>query len=205
MDQLNNINKTTYKQHLLDQLRNTYKNSDKCHVGYNERKHIVFGQGNANATLMLIGEAPGKEEDEQGVPFVGRSGMLLNKALDVAQINREDIYITNVLKCRPPSNRTPTEQEIQVCTQYFLDKQIKIIRPKIIATLGAIATKVLLSQDIKITKIHGQIFKKDDFIIIPIYHPSYILRNRTALQGWIDDIKKLKEISDAINNNNNNI
>lgn len=202
MSEINNINIIKYKQDLLDQLYSTYKKSDQCHVGYNERKNIVFGHGNPDATLMFIGEAPGKEEDEQGLPFVGRSGQLLNKALITAKINREETYITNILKCRPPNNRTPTEQEVKICKDFFLDKQIKIIKPKIIVTLGAVATKALFSSDIKITKIHGQIFKKNDFVIIPIYHPSYVLRNRTIMQDWINDLKKVKVTLEKIDAKN---
>lgn len=197
-------NETNYKQELLNELKDTYKKSDECHVGYNERKNIVFGDGNPNAKLMLIGEAPGKDEDEQGIPFIGRSGQLLNKALNFAKINRDELYITNILKCRPPNNRIPTDQEIKICTSKFLYKQIEIIKPKIIATLGAIATKALLNEEVKITKIHGQVFKKNNFIIIPIYHPSYVLRNQTIIQDWINDIKKLKDILDKINIINNN-
>lgn len=189
------------KMALLNKLYSTYKNSDQCHVGYKERKNIVFGEGDPNATLMFIGEAPGKEEDEQARPFVGKSGKLLNKALDVAQISRKDSYITNVLKCRPENNRTPTDEEIKMCKERFLDNQIEIIKPKIIVTLGAIATKALLSQDAKITKIHGQIFKQKKFIIIPIYHPSYVLRNQTLIEKWLEDFNKIKEILNQADKN----
>ena len=192
-----------HKQELLDQLYDTYKKSDECHVGYSKRTNIVFGEGNPDAKLMLIGEAPGEEEDKQGRPFVGRSGILLNKALALAEINRAELYITNVVKCRPPNNRTPSETEIKTCTEMFLDKQIKIVRPKVIVTLGSIATRALLNKEVKITKIHGQIFNQENFIIIPIYHPSYVLRNRSVIQEWLDDIKRIREIYIKIINQKN--
>lgn len=188
-----------YKQKLLEELYDTYTNSQECHVGYKNRKNIVFGEGNPDAKIMLIGEAPGEEEDKQGRPFVGRSGQLLNKVLELAKIKREKLYITNVLKCRPPNNRAPNDNEIKICKSLFLDKQIKIIRPRIIVTLGSIATKALLEHDdIKITKIHGKIFKKNNLIIIPIYHPSYVLRNRNVINQWLEDIKKIKEYFNKI-------
>lgn len=180
-----------YKQKLLDNLYSKYKKDEPCHLGF-KRMNIVFGEGNADANLMFIGEAPGEEEDKQGKPFVGRSGQLLNKALKHVKINREDVYITNVLKCRPPNNRTPLPNEMESDKALFLDKQIKIIQPKIIVTLGSIASNALIGHPIQITKIHGTAIQKDNFIIIPIYHPAYVLRNQTLLSSWVEDLEKIK-------------
>jgi uracil-DNA glycosylase len=185
------MNPREFKQKLLEELFNKYENQSPCHLGFN-RRNIVFGDGNANAELMFIGEAPGEEEDKQGKPFVGRSGQLLNKALNYVKINREDVYITNVVKCRPPNNRAPLPEEIKICKSLFLEKQIKIIQPKIIATLGSIATNAMLGEAIQITKIHGNVIHKDNLIIIPIYHPAYVLRNQTLLASWIKDFEKIK-------------
>lgn len=186
------MNQREFKQKLLDSLLNNYKNESPCHLGFN-RRNIVFGDGNPDSELMLIGEAPGEEEDKQGKPFVGRSGQLLNKALNYVHINRENIYITNVVKCRPPNNRAPLPEEIKICKHLLLDKQIKIIQPKIIVTLGSIATNAMLGEPTQITKIHGSLISKDDFIIIPIFHPAYVLRNQTLLKTWIHDFEKIKK------------
>lgn len=185
-----------YKQNLLNQLYQGYDKSMPCHLGFTQRQNIVWGEGNPDAILMLVGEAPGKEEDLLGRPFVGRSGKLLDRALELVGINRKNIYITNVLKCRPPENRTPFGEEIKLCSSKYLHKQIKIIRPKIIVTLGTIASQALLDQPIKITKEHGEPFKKDSEIIIPIYHPAYVLRNKTVAQSWLEDFKKIKKLID---------
>lgn len=186
-----------YKQKLLDELYSTYKKDTPCHLGFN-RTNIVFGDGNANADLMFVGEAPGEEEDKQGKPFVGRSGQLLNKALNHVKINREDVYITNVVKCRPPNNRAPLPEEMQICKSLFLDKQIKIVQPKIIVTLGSIAANAIIGEPIKITKIHGTKITKDNLVIIPIYHPAYVLRNQTLLSSWVQDFEKIKKELETI-------
>jgi len=186
------MNQKEFKQKLLDELYNTYKDDIPCHLGF-KRSHIVFGEGNPDADLMFIGEAPGEEEDKQGRPFVGRSGQLLNKALNHVKIDRSDVYITNVVKCRPPNNRAPLPEEIKICKTIFLDKQIKIIQPKIIVTLGSIATNAILEESTQITKIHGTEITKDNLIIIPIFHPAYVLRNQTLLKKWVNDFEKIKE------------
>lgn len=183
----------TFKQHLLDQLYAPYKKCTECPLGFLGRKNVVFGEGNADAKLMFIGEAPGKDEDEQGRPFVGKSGQLLNKAFSIAGIDRENIFITNIVKCRPPNNRTPAPLETNTCMNLFLFNQIKIIRPQIICTLGSVALNSLMGQAYQITKIRGSILKKDDIMVIPVYHPSYILRNRSQATVWLQDIKLVSE------------
>jgi DNA polymerase len=143
------------------------------------RSNIVFGEGNPFADLMFVGEGPGEREDTLARPFVGKSGELLDKGLAHNDLTRDDVYITNLVKCRPPGNRNPTITELGLCTP-FLYEQIKVIAPKCIVTLGKVAAEYLLKRDVKITKERGMIFHCYDFphiFLIPTLHPSYILRN----------------------------
>ena len=178
----------THKQALLQELYAPYLDCKECPLGFLGRKHVVFGEGNPNAKLMFVGEGPGKKEDELARPFVGRSGQLLTRAIEAIGFRRKDVYITNVVKCRPPNNRKPLPNEADICTHLFLFKQIKIIRPKVICTLGSTAIQIFLEHDAKITKIRGKLFKKDNLTIIPTYHPAYILRNNRELKNFINDI-----------------
>lgn len=189
------MNIKKYKQSLLDKLYAPYKNCQMCPLGSLGRKSIVFGEGNPGAKLMLIGEGPGQKEDELCRPFVGRSGQLLTKVLEAIGLSRKDVFITNVVKCRPPNNRKPLPNESDTCTKLLLFQQVKIIRPKAICTLGSAATQKLLGEGIKITKIRGKIFTKEKLIIIPTYHPAYILRNRKELESFANDIKLAKKHS----------
>jgi DNA polymerase len=181
-------------QQLLDQLYAPYKKCMECPLGSLGRSTVVFGEGNPNAQLLLIGEAPGRDEDEQGRPFVGRSGRLLSKTLEAYEIARQDIYITNIVKCRPPNNRKPLPAEATTCKNLLLFNQIKIIKPRIICTLGSFALQELLGQTVQITKIRGIPIKKGDFTIIPTYHPAYILRNPPELKSFVLDIEKVAEL-----------
>ncbi len=181
-----------YKEGLLKALYEQYNSSMPCHLGY-ERTNVVFGEGNPDADLMFIGEGPGKDEDAQGRPFVGRSGQLLNRALSHVNINREDVFITNIVKCRPPNNRVPSPEEAAKCMNMFLYNQIKIIRPKIICTLGGVALNNLLGRPNSISKMRGKLLEWDGIRIIPTYHPAYILRNRTQATAWLEDFKVLKK------------
>lgn len=182
-----------FKQELLDKLYAPYKNCVQCPLGFQGRKSVVFGEGNPDANLMFIGEAPGKDEDTQGRPFVGRSGQLLTKALGLVGIERADVFITNIVKCRPPNNRAPAPIEMSTCTKLFLFNQIKIIRPKIICTLGSIAINALSETPVQITKIRGTIIEKDGLMIVPTYHPAYILRNQSQAPVWLQDFKFIKK------------
>lgn len=188
------MNKHILKKYLLEKLYEPYKNCKACPLGNLGRKNIVFGPGNENGDILIIGEAPGKEEDDQGLPFVGRSGRLLNKALEVAKIDKQNIFITNIVKCRPPNNRTPLPNETSICTKLFLFNQIKILRPKIIITLGSIAINSLFETSFKITKIRGQKLEYNDFVVIPTYHPAYILRNPKELVNFVADLQKATEL-----------
>lgn len=182
------------KQELLDKLYSSYTKTMPCHLDFCDRNNIVFGEGNPNAKLILVGEAPGREEDKQGRPFVGRSGKLLDKVLAKAGIDRSEVYITNVVKCRPPNNRTPSPREISICTERFLYNQINIIKPKIIATLGSVAGRAMLHEPIQITKIHGQVFNINNITIVPVYHPAYILRNMGLATAWLTDFEIIKKL-----------
>jgi uracil-DNA glycosylase len=187
------------KQQQLDALYAPYKKCKECPLGNLGRINVVFGSGNPDARLMLIGEAPGKEEDIQNNPFVGRSGQLLNRALNAANINREDVFITNIVKCRPPKNRRPTPQESTTCKNLLLLNQIKIIQPRVICTLGSTAIQELLAMPkLQITDIRGNIQKINNITIVPTYHPAYILRNPKKLEILINDLALAQELCDAL-------
>lgn len=163
------------------------------------RTHVVFSDGKTSAPIMLIGEAPGAEEDASGVPFVGRAGKLLNSILDECEISRkEQLYICNTIKCRPPENRLPTNEEKQLCSQYLMS-QINIIKPKVIILCGATAAKSFLGNKIKISQIRGKWYKiLNDINAMVIFHPSYLLRNHSQEENsprWLtkQDLFTIKE------------
>lgn len=193
------MNTKQYKQTLLDTLYAPYLNCVECPLGRQGRTNVVFGEGNPDARLVFIGEGPGQDEDTLGRPFVGRSGKLLDKVFELAGIKREDIFISNIVKCRPPGNRKPLPNEIDICTSLFLFNQIKIIRPHIICTLGATALQGLIrDEDVKISKARGKPRPADEihpYIILPTYHPAYVLRNPPALKDLYHDIQLAMEIS----------
>jgi uracil-DNA glycosylase len=178
-----------FKQDLLNQLYQPYLNCKACPLGSLGRTQVVFGEGNPDAKLMFIGEGPGEQEDKQGRPFVGRSGQLLNKTLELAGIQRSDVFITNIVKCRPPGNRKPFANESSICKNLLLINQIKIIRPQVICTLGAAAVEGLLDKEVKITLMRGKKIDYMNVITIPTYHPAYILRNPNAFALFFQDIQ----------------
>lgn len=159
------------------------------------RKNPVFGEGNFNAKVMFVGEAPGKDEDEQGRPFVGAAGKLLTEMIESVKLKREDVFIGNVLKCRPPQNRSPHSTEIDACSSYLF-AQISLIKPKIICPLGNFALRLLLEKpSLTIGSCHGNIYKKNEIFFLPMYHPASILYKKDDnLKKTIlfDDFKKLK-------------
>ena len=189
------MTKKEIKQHCLDELYAPYKNCTQCPLSILGRTHVVFGRGNPDASLLLIGEAPGRDEDLEGKPFVGRSGKLLSKTLAALDIDEKSIYITNIVKCRPPQNRAPLPHESSICTKLFLEKQIKIITPTVICTLGSCATNLLLQATVGISKIRGiaQLYK--NITLIPTYHPAYILRNPKELKTLAQDLLTAYTIS----------
>lgn len=179
-----------------DSIEDVKKNALSCHLCSlsKTRKQVVFAKGNKNATLMIIGEAPGASEDEQGAPFVGRSGELLTNMIEkVLFIKREDVYITNVIKCRPPQNREPSEEEIEAC-RIFLDKEIELVKPKVILSLGNVSFRYLLKEEIGITKARGKVYQLNDIKVIPSFHPSYLLRNPSAKKEAYQDMLIVKEL-----------
>jgi len=165
----------------------------RCKLHTLGRRQVVFGVGNPNADLMFVGEAPGADEDIQGEPFVGRAGQLLTKIIEAIDLRREDVYIANVIKCRPPQNRNPEPDEVEQC-EPFLFRQVDIIRPKVIVALGKFAAQCLLKSDAPITRIRGREFTYRDSILIPTYHPAYLLRNPSAKRDVWEDMKKVRAI-----------
>ncbi|MCK4907546.1 MAG: uracil-DNA glycosylase [Spirochaetes bacterium] len=168
----------------------------KCEIA-KARKNMVFGAGNPEADLMLIGEAPGYYEDIQGKPFVGKAGQLLNKMFEAINFKRSSLYIANTLKCRPPDNRNPQPTEIENCI-HFLEKQIEIIKPKMICTLGKYAAQTILRTDESISRLRGKLLSYNGIPVIPIYHPSYLLRNPSAKKETWGDLKVIRKKIDEL-------
>ena len=163
----------------------------KCRLHAEGRTQTVFADGNPDAELMFVGEGPGAEEDRQGIPFVGRSGQLLTKIIeDGMKLRRIDVYIANIVKCRPPGNRTPLSEEVASCLPY-LQKQIAIVNPKIIVALGAPAVNALLGASFPITRIRGRFREYQGRLLMPTFHPAYILRNPAKKRELWEDIKKV--------------
>lgn len=158
------------------------------------RTNVVFGVGNECAEVMLIGEAPGENEDLQGEPFVGRAGMLLNEMLRAINLKREEVYIANILKCRPPRNRDPSTEEVQLCTP-FLTEQIALIRPKVLIAVGRIAAHFLLNTDVAMAKMRGRVYTYGELNtpLFVIYHPAYLLRSPSEKSKAYTDLKKIQE------------
>ncbi|MBQ5809946.1 MAG: uracil-DNA glycosylase [Clostridia bacterium] len=157
------------------------------------RTNVVFGQGNPNARLMFIGEGPGETEDLTGLPFVGRSGKLLDKFIEAIGYSREDVFIANMVKCRPPQNRDPKPEEMELCLDY-LRRQVKLINPDLIVCLGRVAAARLIDPNIKVTKEHGTIIKKGNYNFMATFHPAALLRNPNQKPQAFEDFLKIKEI-----------
>jgi len=154
------------------------------------RHNLVFGDGNPNAQIVFVGEAPGADEDEQGLPFVGRAGQLLTKIIEAMGIKRRDVYICNILKCRPPGNRNPLPEEISLC-EPFLKKQLYAISPKVVCALGKFAAQTLLKTDVPITSLRGRFHTYDGIKLMPTYHPAYLLRNPSAKKPVWEDVQMI--------------
>ena len=178
-------------EHTIETLAQECAACQKCILGQT-RTNSVFGTGNTHADLMFVGEAPGEQEDLSGTPFVGRAGQLLDKFLFAVDIKREDVYIANILQCRPPKNRDPLPAEEEACIGY-LREQVRLIQPKIIVCLGRISAAKLIKPDFKITKEHGQWFEKGDFVMTAVYHPAYLLRDPRKKEDMLTDMKRLRE------------
>ena len=173
----------------LAELKQKCEACKKCELG-NARTNLVFGAGNENAKLMFIGEAPGEQEDLSGTPFVGRAGKLFDKYLEAVGISRDEVYIANMLKCRPPKNRDPLPSEQDICIEY-LREQVRIIKPKMIVCLGRISAMRLISPDYKITKEHGIWVKKGQYDMTAVYHPSLLLRNPNYKDEMLADMMEI--------------
>jgi len=185
------LNIESQKASSLEKIREEIGDCRRCKL-WNERTHIVYGIGSAKADLMFVGEAPGREEDVQGIPFVGRAGKLLTGIIEAIDLKREDVYIANILKCRPPKNRNPEADEVESC-EGFLFKQIEVIKPKIIVALGAYAAQCLLQTKDPIGRIRGRFFHFQDSLLLPTFHPAYLLRNPSAKRDVWEDIKVVRD------------
>ena len=170
-----------------EELEAEAKQCTKCKLCKN-RNNVVFGTGNKNATLMFIGEGPGADEDIQGIPFVGKAGKLMNLAFETIGLKREDVYIANIVKCRPPSNRNPEDDEATACLDY-LRNQVILVKPKIIVLLGSIALKNILGKEYGITASRGKWVEKRGILYMPTWHPAALLRDETKKIDFIKDLK----------------
>ena len=164
-----------------------------CTLG---RSQIVFGVGNPKARLMFVGEAPGEDEDKKGEPFVGRAGQLLTKIIEAIGMSRDQVYIANVIKCRPPNNRNPEPDEVEACEPYLF-RQIEVIRPRVIVPLGKFAAQCLLKSVEPITRLRGRQFDYRGTVLIPTFHPAYLLRNPSAKREVWEDMKRVRDLLQA--------
>jgi DNA polymerase len=172
-------------------LHHNAKSCNRCPL-FQWRKNLVFGAGNPQADLMFIGEGPGRDEDEQGIPFVGEAGQLMTKMINAMQFTRSDVYITNIVKCRPPKNRNPEQQEAETCIA-FLKRQIELIQPKVIVLLGAIPLQFLMKRT-GITRSRGQWLEYNGIKVMPTFHPAYLLRNPAAKKDVWHDLQMVMQL-----------
>jgi DNA polymerase len=177
---------------LLEQIRLDLGECTRCGL-HAKRRNIVFGVGNPSADLMFIGEGPGYDEDVQGEPFVGKAGQLLNKIIQAIDMRRDEVYIANVVKCRPPGNRDPEPDEVATCRP-FLERQIRSIRPVVICTLGRVAIQALLSTEKPLRVLRGTTIELGDALVVPTYHPAYLLRNPEKKRDCWEDMKLVRRL-----------
>jgi len=177
----------------LEAIRADLGDCTRCKLHQLGRSRIVFGVGNPAADLMFIGEAPGRDEDEQGVPFVGRAGQLLTKIIEAIGLTREQVYIANVIKCRPPENRNPEPDEVETC-EPFLFRQVQIVKPKVIVALGTFAAKTLLRSTDPISRLRGRLYRYGDATLVATFHPAYLLRSPDKKRDVWEDMKKVRAI-----------
>ena len=174
----------------LDDIREELGDCSRCRLS-GSRTSIVFGSGNPDASLMFIGEAPGSEEDRQGLPFVGRAGQLLTKIIESIGIQRSDVYICNVLKCRPPKNRNPEADEVETCSP-FLRQQLEAVRPQIVCCMGTFASQTMLGMKVPISKLRGRFHDIEGIRFIATFHPAYLLRNPAKKREVWEDMKQIR-------------
>lgn len=175
----------------LESLREEVAKCARCSL-HKARNKIVFGSGNGTTRILFVGEAPGRDEDLQGLPFVGRAGQLLTKIIEAIEFRREDVYIANVLKCRPPDNRNPLPEEVARCRPFLL-KQIELLKPKVICTLGVFATQMLLDTKSPLTVLRGQVHRVNGLDVIPTYHPAACLRYPKLKTAVWEDVQLLRK------------
>lgn len=178
----------------LEDVRRELGDCTRCPL-HKGRTNIVFGAGNSGADLVFVGEAPGRAEDAQGLPFVGPAGRLLDDLLAGIDLARDDVYITNVVKCRPPGNRDPQPQEIEACGPFLAD-QLRLLEPRLVCALGRVAAGVLLQKNVQISKIHGQRLKGPGYFLIPVYHPAAALRTPSNRDLLKRDFELLRQYLD---------
>jgi len=171
------------------------ENCERCKLHRLGRRQVVFGVGNPEARLMFVGEAPGRDEDEQGIPFVGRAGQLLTKMIEAMGYSREEVYIANVIKCRPPENRNPQPDEVFAC-EPFLFRQVEAIKPAVIVALGTFAAQALLKTQDSISRLRGRIFSYGGARLVPTFHPAYLLRSPERKRDAWEDLKRAKALLD---------
>jgi uracil-DNA glycosylase family 4 len=174
----------------LDEIRQEMGACTRCRLNKG-RHHLVFGEGNPHALLVFVGEAPGRDEDLQGRPFIGKAGELLTRIIEAISLTREEVYITNIVKCRPPNNRDPKSDEISTCFPFLL-KQLETIKPKIICALGTFAAQTLLRTESKISSLRGRFHNYHGVKLMPTYHPAFLLRNPQFKREVWDDLKMIK-------------
>jgi DNA polymerase len=177
---------------MLERVRADLGDCRRCKLA-GSRRNIVFGEGSPEAELVFVGEAPGGDEDLQGKPFVGRAGQLLTKIILAMGLKREDVYICNILKCRPPQNRNPLPEEIASC-EPFLIRQLEALRPRVICALGSFAAHTLIQSDVPITALRGRFHDYQGIPLMPTYHPAYLLRNPGAKKQVWEDVQKIMEL-----------
>jgi uracil-DNA glycosylase len=180
----------------LEELNSLICNCMKCQLG-DTRKNFVFGAGNPNAEVLILGEGPGAEEDEQGLPFVGRAGKLLTDILKAIKFERNEVYIANIVKCRPPGNRTPSPAEMEKCMPY-LKKQIELINPKLILCVGLTAAHGLLLNKDSLTSLRGKVFEYEGRKVMVTYHPAALLRNPNWKRGCWEDVQAFRKLYDEL-------
>lgn len=176
----------------LEDVKQELGDCQRCSLG-RLRTNLVFGEGNPKSGLVFVGEAPGGDEDMQGRPFVGRAGQLLTRIIEAMGLKRKDVYICNILKCRPPGNRNPRPDEINAC-EPFLIKQLKVIKPRVICALGTFASHTLLKTDVPITVLRGKFHAYHGIQLMPTYHPAYLLRNPVAKKQVWEDVQKIMRV-----------
>jgi len=186
------------KKSLLEQLKQNNLACSRCILRQGCRQ-VVFGEGDPESPLMFVGEGPGQTEDQLGRPFVGKAGELLNKILEAAGLPRQSVYITNIIKCRPPGNRTPGPDEVETCLPW-LREQYKIIRPKYMVLLGLAATRGILDKKIKMNECRGKWYQRGDLMIMPTYHPAAILRNPSLKKPAWEDFQQISQTLQAYKN-----